>query len=297
MSTDAGNIEKIRSYLNKSWILGTLRMSYVCIWENNEIRNIGTEAVPDRILKYLHDCMESGLEVDSYHKEFIVDADTASVFDIYFIRINGSSCLITVFDLTEVLKAEKVREERETQIYRDVIQAVTQGRLLLTGYDEIQQYLDEDNFYGGMKISEPSDIATLRYIVRKALDGLPMSKLRKDRMVLCVSEAATNVIKHVGEGEVRIYLGENGIRTVISDDGPGIDISRLPQVALMKGFSTEISLGCGFNIMLGFLDHLIMSTSKGTTLVMEMNCSADEDTGYQKCLEPENRRFAGVQFG
>lgn len=297
VKTVADNIEKIRCYLDKSWVLGTLRMSYVCIWENNEIRSIGKEAVPDQIFKYLNDCFSSDSEIETGHKEIIVDAETARVFDIYFIRINNSTCLVTVFDLTEVLKAERLCEERETQIYRDVIRAVTQGRLLLARHNEIGQYLDERAFHSGMEISRPHDVSKVRHLVRKALEGLSMSKQRKDRMVLCVSEAATNVIKHVGEGEVRIYIGNNNIRTVISDEGPGIDVSRLPQLTLMKGFSTKISLGYGFNIMLDFLDHLIMSTSKGTTLVMEMNCSADDEKGYQECQNSEGEGFARVQVG
>ncbi|KNZ70171.1 metal dependent phosphohydrolase [Thermincola ferriacetica] len=261
-------IEQLRYYLDKSWVLESLRMNYVALYEDGQIKNLGREEVPDSIKSYLLDYLKEG--IDRYGKEFIIDSASAKIFETYFIPVSERSCLITVFDMTEILKTEKARDEREINIYRDVIMAVTQGKLLLAAKEEIQTYHDEDKVHYQMELVEPQDVARARALIREALQKAPLPNRRKTQMVLCVSEAATNVIKHVGKGKVFVYLLDHAIRVIIQDNGPGIDISQLPQVTLRKGYSTKISLGYGFTIMLDYLDRLIMSTTGGTTLVLEM---------------------------
>ncbi len=272
-------VDQLKYYLDKSWVLGAMQMTYVVLYEDREIRNLGQNVVPNSIKNYLLGYIQKGLDITVCHKEFIVDTQSARILDAYFFPISEGACLVTIFDMTEVLKKEREREERELQIYRDVILAVTQGKLLLTIEDEIQEYLDQDSVHSEMRLLNAEDVAAARALVRSMLEPLPLPGRRKSQMVLCVSEAATNVIKHVGEGTVGIYLLDQAVRVVIRDNGPGIDISQLPQVTLRKGYSTKLSLGYGFSIMLDFLDRLIMSTKNGTILVLEMTYSPEKGSG------------------
>lgn len=264
-------VEQLRYYLDKSWVLGTLHISYIVLWEHGELINLGQGAISDSIKDYLAEYAAKGREIGTCCKEFVIDSVSAKIFNAYFMQVSEDSCLVTVFDMTEVLKTERDREDREQQIYRDVIAAVTQGKLVLAFGDEINSYTGEGTIQAEMGLQEPADVAHARAIVRDAIEDLPLTSQRKTKLILCVSEAATNVIKHVGEGRISVLVLQGALRIVISDNGPGIDISQIPQVTLRKGYSTKISLGFGFTVMLDYLDRLVMSTKNGTILVLEMN--------------------------
>ncbi len=272
-------VEQLRFYMDKSWVLSTLHMSYVVLYERGRVKNIGRGILPDSIKNFLADYRTKYPDLNACHKEFIIDTVSAKIFNAYFNPVSEDACLVTVFDMTEVLKTERDRGERELKIYRDVISAVTQGKLLLTFDDEIREYLDEGAVHGEMMLLDARDVGGARSMVRGILETVPLPGQRKAQMVLCVSEAATNVIKHVGEGRVRVIGLDDSIRVVIQDNGPGIDISQLPQVTLRKGYSTKLSLGYGFTIMLDYLDRLIMSTENGTTLVLEMKYGMGRKAG------------------
>lgn len=283
-------VQQLRYYLDKSWVLGTLRVSCIVIWEQGEIKNLGSGAISDSVKDYLREYVSKGLEVGTCCKEFVIDSASAKILSAYFMPVSKETCLITVLDMTEVLKTEKDREDRELQIYRDVILAVTQGKFLLAFGDEIDSYTGAEEPRGRLRLREPADVGLARTLVRDAVKDVPLTGQRKTRLILCVSEAATNVIKHVGEGYVSVYVLPNLIRVIVADNGPGIDVSQLPQVTLRKGYSTKISLGLGFTVMLDYLDRLVMSTrNNGTVLVMEMNYS--EETAADQV--PERKEVMG----
>lgn len=271
-------VQQLRNYLDKSWVLGNLNLSYVILYEKNEFKSLGNSAVPEAIVNNFADCALKGFKTGTCQKEFIIDAATGKIFNSYFMPVSGDSCLIAVFDMTDVLKSEKDREERELLIYRDVMLAVTQGKLLLVFGNEIDRYVNEGIVSGEMNLVEPQDVAAARSMIKEVLNAYSISGKRKTQMVLCVSEAATNVIKHVGEGKIRVNILEDAIRVIIQDNGPGIDISQLPQVTLRKGYSTKLSLGFGFSIMLDFLDRLIISTQNGTVLILDMALNTEEES-------------------
>lgn len=89
-------------------------------------------------------------------------------------------------------------------------------------------------------------------------------------MILCVSEAATNIIKHAGEGTIQSRTDKNTVRVIFSDNGPGMDYDKLPDMIFVNGFSTQDSLGYGFSIINKFADKINLATSKnGTVLALD----------------------------
>jgi hypothetical protein len=44
-------------------------------------------------------------------------------------------------------------------------------------------------------------------------------------------------------------IGNNSTRFIFKDHGPGMDFDKLPSMLFYKGFSTQISLGCGFSLI------------------------------------------------
>jgi len=275
-------------YLDKSWVLGTLHISYIVLWQNCELKNLGQGVISETIKEYLAEYAGKDREVGTCSKEFVIDSVSSKIFNAYFVQVSEDSCLITVFDLTEVLKIERDRDNREQLIYRDVISAVTQGKLLLAFGDEIDGYLGDGKIRNELELTDPEDVASARAVVREIIKDMPLTSQRRNKLILCVSEAATNVIKHVGEGHMSVHVLPDSIRVIITDNGPGIDISQIPQVTLNKGYSTRISLGFGFTVMLDYLDRLVMSTKSGTILVLEMSIDrekmADQGLGRKEVV-------------
>jgi anti-sigma regulatory factor (Ser/Thr protein kinase) len=168
-------------------------------------------------------------------------------------------------ELTESLHATREKDRAIRQAYSDVIDAVTGGRLIILGRDEMAKvvYSTESE---NLEIREPSQLAEARERLRATLPGFP----ELDDLVLAFSEAATNMLKHAGGGAYRVALDARRVQIVLSDHGPGIDFRDLPKATLAPGFSTQQTLGVGFSIMMELTDRLLLSSgSDGTTLVLE----------------------------
>jgi anti-sigma regulatory factor (Ser/Thr protein kinase) len=95
---------------------------------------------------------------------------------------------------------------------------------------------------------------------------MPMSRVYD--LGLAVSEAAANVVKHAGGGDVCIGITRDRVRVLVEDHGPGMDSLTLPQLTLQKGYSTKRSMGMGFSLILSMVDTVYLSTQPGHTLVM-----------------------------
>ncbi|MCL5772956.1 MAG: ATP-binding protein [Firmicutes bacterium] len=165
-------------------------------------------------------------------------------------------------------------EKRRQTIYKNVILAVTNGKLILTETEDIKNIYSKAGFLKEFNIASPEDIPAARASVEASSGKTGMDENKKIDLVICVSEAVTNMIKHAGGGKMKIYRAKAGILILLEDKGPGIDFSSLPEALLDKGMSGKISLGVGFTIMLNLLDKLYMNTCpEGTTLLMEMSLS------------------------
>ena len=179
-----------------------------------------------------------------------------------------------VAEFSKLLELGQLRREEEIrrrQVYKDVIYAVTNGKLLLVEREELEKYANEDKKIASMEISEAADVGKARNIVEEIAKNFKLSAPRVYDLVVCVSEAVTNVIKHARTGYMYVKKTKEKLQIWIEDAGPGIDFSQLPTFTLRKGFSTKPSLGYGFTILLELLDQLLLCTSaQGTIVVLEM---------------------------
>ncbi len=98
-------------------------------------------------------------------------------------------------------------------------------------------------------------------------------------LVLAVAEAAANAIKHAGGGCCTLYAGEDRILARISDEGAGIRAEDLPATLLLPGYSSTVSLGMGYTLMLELVDDIWLSTGPEGTIVQ-----------LAKWLRPEEHR-------
>ncbi len=112
-----------------------------------------------------------------------------------------------------------------------------------------------------------SDIEVIRHAVTEIARDAGMAEERSFDFILCLSEAATNALKHAHGGVATIHVLEDALLAVVADRGPGIPAINLPEVVLKRGYSTASSLGMGYQEMLTMADTLYLATGPHGTMV------------------------------
>lgn len=175
----------------------------------------------------------------------------------------------TGIDITE---RKQIEDEKKT-FYRETIKNVTQGKLNLVGQDDVEKYLSSSQIHVEIRTSRDTAIARQQveeYLSSKGLSG--------DQLALYLTglgEAMNNAIKHAGEGEVFAGTAGECTWTAVSDKGPGIETLTLPGATLRRGFSTKISMGMGYSIMLEVSDRVLLSTGHEGTTVVLLKCAEE----------------------
>ena len=178
----------------------------------------------------------------------------------------------------KTLMEEKIETERRLEmekerrgIMRDVIFAVSGGKLVLAEETELAHMRAGGRPRGHMEIVTSAGVGGARALTEQVLRDMHMDRDRIFDMVLCVSEASTNALKHAHGGLLEVFDVDGRAQVWVTDQGSGIDFSLLPRSTLMKGWSSKTSLGYGYTILLELLDRVVLSTSRrGTIVVMEM---------------------------
>lgn len=94
-----------------------------------------------------------------------------------------------------------------------------------------------------------------------------MEEERASDLVVAVGEAAGNAIKHGELGLARVRRDEHRLQIEVTDRGPGIRAEDLPASILQTGFSTKVSLGMGYSLMLELVDQIWLASQPGGTTV------------------------------
>jgi len=179
--------------------------------------------------------------------------------------------LVFLRDISE----RKQAEQEKRQFYRDTIKSVTQGKLDLVLIDEIQEYLDPARLISIVEF--PEDCAPAR---SKVVDFFRINGLTGDAQELFESaagEALTNAVKHAHGCNVYAGSNDKSIWVAVSDTGTGISTLLLPSATLRRGFSSKVSMGMGYTIMMDATDNIMLCTGpEGTTVVLSINAKVDD---------------------
>ncbi|MBI3930323.1 MAG: response regulator [Armatimonadetes bacterium] len=161
------------------------------------------------------------------------------------------------------------KEEEQRRLYQDVLFALTGGKLRMLTAEEMRVKLAPLRPVKALTLNGPQSVGEARHLVLDYALRQGMNEERTDNLVVCVSEAATNVIKHAGSGRLEVAREGDSVLVHFADKGPGFQLDQLARCTLMKGFSTSVSLGMGFTIMLEFLDEIyLQSDGAGTQLIL-----------------------------
>jgi anti-sigma regulatory factor (Ser/Thr protein kinase) len=113
-------------------------------------------------------------------------------------------------------------------------------------------------------INHASDVAAARRAGQKLADALGFSETRAGQLAIIITEAATNILKHAGEGVV--YLSQAqcaagpGVDVLAVDSGPGIaDLA----TSLRDGVSTTGTAGNGLGALQRLSDVFDVYSMRG----------------------------------
>ncbi|HTE18172.1 MAG TPA: ATP-binding protein, partial [Armatimonadota bacterium] len=166
---------------------------------------------------------------------------------------------------TATLHRQVLDAEREQKRFScEILLCVTQGKLRLVDPDEMPM---EGSLALELAVEDGSDYARLRSELRQIAERAGMRSEAVDDMVLLVGEVITNSIKHAGGGRCVVAVTPERLVARVSDHGGGIRPEHLPAALLTPGFSTKVSLGMGFTLILELADRVWLSTGPRGTIV------------------------------
>jgi anti-sigma regulatory factor (Ser/Thr protein kinase) len=122
-------------------------------------------------------------------------------------------------------------------------------------------------------ITHASDVAAARRAGQKLADSLDFDETRAGQLALIITEAATNILKHAGEGTLHIGAAQSvagaGVDVLAVDAGPGI-----PDLAtcLVDGVSTAGTAGTGLGALRRLSDEfdVYSARDKGAAFFMRL---------------------------
>ncbi len=176
-------------------------------------------------------------------------------------------------DLQEANVRLTESEQQRRVFNRDVLLAVTGGKLRLVEHDEMPpRDLVSQTPALTQILREPSDASALRHILLRIGQEAGMHPERISDLCTATTEAATNAIKHGNGGLATVWSEGPSVTVQIEDRGSGIAPAHLARATLEQGFSTRVSLGMGFHLMLQSTDTLALCTdTHGTTIFLQVS--------------------------
>lgn len=263
-------LERKNRELKKARVYEMLQVGQMYNYQNGFFKAVSSEkgASPlpkQRLEAFANRCSDIGLPCRE-----VVYSEEDKVFDIHGIPVGKQNVGVLVLDVTGLVQQERELRRKETQIYREALQAVTGGKFILVGRDEIGGYIPGGEPLIDTAIYSLADIEFIKDSVKELLADRAVLPNKTFMVLVCLSEALNNIIEHAKGGRCRIFLTPTGIISEISDAGNGINFSSVPQNENKHCFSGSKFLGSGLTYILKCLDKMIMCTDNdGTRLILE----------------------------
>ncbi|MHB1000855.1 MAG: PAS domain S-box protein [Armatimonadota bacterium] len=184
--------------------------------------------------------------------------------------VMGLSLNMDITERKEIENRKLEQDAHKLEFYRRTILAATDGKLVITERLEIERIAKLT--LASWRINSPDDLATIRHVAAEIAESEGMDENKIGDFILAFGEASTNALKHAGSGTASIHRQQDRLMFVVSDNGPGIAVLSLPEVALRRGYSTAGTLGMGYKVMIQLADKVYLATgAEGTTIGIEMS--------------------------
>lgn len=196
----------------------------------------------------------------------ITDA-TGNVSQLRGVMVNITEQRLAAQELETARKRVLDAEVDKKRFTREVLRAVTQGKFHLVEAAEIPV---EGRLALDLSLAPSGNYAVLRKQLRALAENAGMTPESAGDLVLAAGEAVTNAIKHATEGRCLVYESNDRVIVRVSDQGHGIRSEDIPAAVLERGFSTKVSLGMGYTLMLSLVDAVWLATGpEGTVVQLE----------------------------
>jgi anti-sigma regulatory factor (Ser/Thr protein kinase) len=158
------------------------------------------------------------------------------------------------------------------EILNNLAAAVACGRLRMLDETELLREMRAGSELLCFAIADSASLTTARDAVDEMLQGAGVDDLKRQRTILCISEAVTNMLLHGGgRGSMTLRRLDDRLRVIVADQGPGMNFLNWIGPPQQKG---QASMGYGFKIILDHLDAVWLRTGQaGTTLLLD--CKTD----------------------
>lgn len=168
-------------------------------------------------------------------------------------------------DKLQLVSQQLVEAEKDKKaFYTQVVRAVTGGKLNLVDLEDIPP-LEEISM--SFSLDKPENYGILRERLRELAGQAGFSEDQVEDLILATGEGVTNAINHAVNGVCEASISEHGITVRVCDQGQGIHSDDLPKTLFLTGFSTKISLGLGYTLLLQLVDCIWLTTGpEGTVL-------------------------------
>ncbi len=187
---------------------------------------------------------------------------------------NVTGVIVFAVDVTALKRTEEALEAAHQRLlstevekkrfYGEVIRAVTRDKLQLV---EPREILTEGTQRFTTSLQEPENYTAFRRELRRVGLEAGLAEGAAEDLVVAAGEAATNAVKHGVGGRAAVFISEDRVTVRVTDAGPGIHPENLPSSILRPGFSTKISLGMGFTLMLELVERLWLASGPEGTIV------------------------------
>ena len=154
------------------------------------------------------------------------------------------------------------------EILNNLAAALACGKLRVLDESELLQEAGAGTELLQFAIADSASLTAAREAVDAVLQEFGIDDVRRQRTILCVSEAMTNMLLHGGgQGSMTLRRLEDRLRVVVADQGPGMNFLNWIEPPTKKG---QASMGYGFKIILDYLDAVGLRTGRmGTTLLLD----------------------------
>lgn len=154
------------------------------------------------------------------------------------------------------------------EILNNLAAAVACGKLRILDETELQHETRAGEELMHFAIDDPATLTTAREAVDVTLRECRLDDLTRQRTILCISEATTNMLLHGGgQGSMTLRRLDGHLRIVVADEGQGMNFLNWIDPPATK---SQTSMGYGFKIILDYLDAVGLRTGRtGTTLLLD----------------------------
>jgi HD-GYP domain-containing protein (c-di-GMP phosphodiesterase class II)/anti-sigma regulatory factor (Ser/Thr protein kinase) len=204
-------------------------------------------------------------------------------WEVHGYPMNLDKIFLFVHDMSSMIAYRERLETKILESYENVIHTLSDGKIsFYADIETIEQFLGQ--LQDQMKITTTSDIPKSRAFLDKYIKESDL-ELQPMKILLAVSEATTNLLKHATGGEIFVYKTKEKLQILISDKGSGIPLHEIPKTILVSGYSTKKSLGKGFQLMTGFSNGVhVHTSSKGTCIVLDFLYRTEEESVKEKTI-------------